>query len=118
MDAWDKAKEKLKSVHKKEVIDQIKTFLGERTARNEGIVTKFQAYLKASDETAKSETPPSPRWTAEAKQRLERAPIFVRGRAKKAIESYAAKDGVAEITVELIEQYMKNIPSFVRNKSQ
>ncbi len=118
MDAWDKAKEKLKSVHKKEVIDQIKTFLGERTARNEGIVTKFQAYLKASDERAKRETPPSLRWTAEAKQRLERAPIFVRGRAKKAIESYATKEGVAEITVELIEQYMKNIPSFVRNKSQ
>ncbi len=118
MDAWDKAKEKLKSVHKKEVIDQIKTFLGERTARNESIITKFQAYLKASDETAKIESPPSLRWTAEAKQRLERAPIFVRGRAKKAIESYAIKEGVAEITVELIEQYMKNSPSFVRNKSQ
>ena len=118
MDAWDKAKEKLKSAHKKEVIDQIKTFLGERTARNEGIVTKFQAYLKASDERAKKETPPSLRWTEEAKQRLERAPIFVRGRAKKAIESYATKEGVTEITVELIEQYMKNIPSFVRNKSQ
>ena len=118
MDAWDKAKEKLKSVHKKEVIDQIKTFLGERTMRNEGIITKFQAYLKTSDETAKIESPPLLRWTAEAKQRLERAPIFVRGRAKKAIESYAIKEGVAEITVELIEQYMKNIPSFVRNKSQ
>ncbi|HEY4481379.1 MAG TPA: PCP reductase family protein, partial [Candidatus Brocadiaceae bacterium] len=63
-------------------------------------------------------SPPSLRWTSEAKQRLERAPIFVRGRAKKAIESYATKEGVAEITVELIEQYMKNIPSFVRNKSQ
>ncbi|MBM2833977.1 MAG: nirJ 3 [Candidatus Brocadiaceae bacterium] len=118
MDAWDKAKEKLKNVHKKEVIEQIKTFLSERTARNEGIITKFQAYLKTSDETAKIESPPSLRWTAEAKQRLERAPIFVRGRAKKAIESYAIKEGVAEITVELIEQYMKNIPSFVRNKSQ
>ena len=117
MDAWDKAKEKLKSVHKKEVIDQIKTFLGERTARNEGIITKFQAYLKATRESVKTEIPSSPRWTEEAKQRLEKAPIFVRDRAKKAIESYATKEGVAEITGELIDQYMKNIPSFVRNKS-
>ena len=118
MDAWEKAKEKLKSAHKKEVIDQIKTFLGERTARNEGIITKFQAYLKASVETVKTESPPSPIWTEEAKQRLEKAPIFVRGRAKKSIESYANQKGVTVITGELIEQYMKNIPSFVRNKSQ
>ena len=117
MDAWDKAKEKLKSAHKKEVIDQIKTFLGKRTARNEGIITKFQAYLKASGETVKTEIPSSPGWTEEAKQCLEKAPIFVRGRAKKTIEAYAIKERVAEITVELIEQYMKNIPSFVRNKS-
>ena len=104
-------------MHKKEVIDQIKTFLGERTARNEGIITKFQAYLKATRESVKTEIPSSPRWTEEARQRLEKAPIFVRDRAKKAIESYATKEGVAEITGELIDQYMKNIPSFVRNKS-
>ena len=118
MDAWDKAKEKLKSAHKKEVIDQIKSFLGERTTRNEGIITKFQAYLKASGEAIKKESPPSLVWTDEAKQRLEKAPIFVRGRAKKSIEAHAIKEGVTEITVELIDQYMKNIPSFVRNKSQ
>jgi len=118
MDAWDKAKEKLKSAHKKEVIDQIKSFLGERTTRNEGIITKFQAYLKASDETLKTESTPPPIWTEEAKQRMERAPIFVRGRAKKSIESYANQKGIAVITGELINQYMKNIPSFVRNKSQ
>ncbi|MDO8142615.1 MAG: radical SAM protein [Candidatus Brocadiales bacterium] len=118
MDAWDKAKEKLKSAHKKEVIDQIKSFLGERTTRNEGIITKFQAYLKAAGEAIKKESPPSLVWTEEAKQRLEKAPIFVRGRAKKSIEAYAVKEGVTEITVELIDQYMKNIPSFVRNKSQ
>ena len=118
MDAWDKAKEKLKSAHKKEVIDQIKSFLGERTTRNEGIITKFQAYLKASGEAIKKESPPSLVWTEEAKQRLEKAPIFVRGRAKKSIEAYAVKEGVTEITGVLIDQYMKNIPSFVRNKSQ
>ena len=37
--------EKLKNVRKQEVIEKIKTFLGERTEKNEGIITKFQAYL-------------------------------------------------------------------------
>ncbi|MCF6157477.1 MAG: radical SAM protein [wastewater metagenome] len=115
MDAWDKAKEKLKSVHKKEVIDTIKKFLEERTHKKEGIITKFQAYLKTVNRTTQ-ETPLSPTWTEEASQRIERAPLFVRGRAKNAIEDFAVQNGIAEITIELIERYMKNIPSFVKNK--
>ncbi|MDE1889398.1 MAG: radical SAM protein [Planctomycetota bacterium] len=118
MDAWDKAKKKLKSAHKKEVIDKIKKFLGERTARNEGIITKFQSYLKTVDEPTKKTNTASPVWTEEARQRLEKAPIFVRSRAKKSIEDFAMREGIGEITSELINQYMKNIPSFVRNKSQ
>ena len=51
MEAWDKAKDKLKSAHKKEVIEEIKAFLGDRTSRNEGIITKFQAYLKSANMT-------------------------------------------------------------------
>ena len=116
MDAWDKAREKLKNARKKEVIDKIKAFLDERTVKNEGIITKFQAYLKTTDERVKKESSSTPVWTDEAKQRLEKAPIFVRGRAKKSIEDFAVQQGVAEITVELINQYMKNIPSFVKNK--
>ncbi len=116
MDAWDKAKEKLKNARKKEVIDNIKAFLDERTVRNEGIITKFQAYLNAVDKTSGNEESSSPVWTVEAEQRLAKAPIFVRGRAKKSIEEFAVKQGVAEITVELIDQYMKNIPSFVKDK--
>ncbi|NUN23574.1 MAG: PCP reductase family protein [Candidatus Jettenia caeni] len=116
MDAWDKAKEKLKSAHKKEVIDTIKAFLDERTIRNEGIITKFQAYLKDSGTTMQKEPPSSPIWTEEAKQRLEKAPIFIRGRAKKAIEGFAIRRGAAMITCEMIDQYMKDIPSFVKNK--
>lgn len=118
MDAWDKAKEKLKSVHKKEVIDQIKSFLGERLSRNEGIIAKFQAYLKEPGGSRKKESPVLPAWTEEAILRLEKAPMFVRGRAKKSIEGYALKEGVTEITCALIDQYMKNIPSFVKNKFQ
>lgn len=118
MDAWDKAKEKLKSVHKKEVIDNIKKFLEERTIRNDGIITKFQAYLNATDKTIRKETPSSPTWTDEARQRLERAPFFVRSKAKKSFEDFAVRQGITEITIELMDQYMKTIPSFVKNKFQ
>ncbi|MCF6154847.1 MAG: radical SAM protein [Candidatus Brocadia sp.] len=116
MDAWDKAKEKLKNARKKEVIDNIKAFLGERINKNDGIITKFQAYLKTAGKTGKKETPVTTVWAEEAKQRLEKAPIFVRGRAKKSIEDFAIQKGVTEITCELIDQYMENIPSFVRNR--
>lgn len=116
MDAWDKAKEKLKNARKKEVIGKIKAFLEERTTRNEGIITKFQAYLKGTQEAVKKEDPISPVWTEEAKQRLEKAPIFVRSRAKKSIEDFATQQGITEITCEIINRYMKNIPSFVKNK--
>lgn len=116
MDAWDKAKEKLKNARKKEVIDGIKAFLDERTVKNEGIITKFQAYLKTAGEEVEKEKTTAPVWTEEAKQRLERAPVFVRGRAKKSIEDFALQQGITEITAELINQYMKNIPSFVKNK--
>ncbi len=117
MDAWDKAREKLKNARKKEVIGKIKAFLEERTIRNEGIITKFQAYLKGTQEAVKKEDPISPVWTEEAKQRLEKAPIFVRSRAKKSIEDFATQQGITEITVEIINRYMKNIPSFVKNKA-
>jgi len=49
MEAWDKAKEKFKNTHKEEVIDTIKSFLDERTNKNEGIIAKFQSYLKDKD---------------------------------------------------------------------
>ncbi len=116
MDAWDKAKEKLKNARKKEVIDTIKTFLDERSVKNEGIITKFQAYLKTGGETAKKDVPATLVWTEEAKQRLEKAPTFVRERAKKSIEDFAIKEGITEITCGLIDHYMKNIPSFVKGK--
>ncbi|MGQ3683528.1 MAG: radical SAM protein [Candidatus Loosdrechtia sp.] len=118
MDAWDKAKEKLKSVRKKEVVDTIKKFLEERTIRNDGIIAKFQAYMKAADKTKEEKVSASPVWTSEAKKRLERAPVFVRNRAKKSLEDFAVQQGFTEITLELMDQYMKNIPSFVKKNFQ
>lgn len=43
-------------------------------------------------------------WTEEAHERIERVPSFVRGMVAKAIEVYAAQQGLEEITSNLIEE--------------
>ena len=45
MEAFDMAKTKIKSEKKKEVIDDIKTFLDDRADKNTEIITKFKKYL-------------------------------------------------------------------------
>ncbi len=45
IEAFDIAKLKLKSKKKKEVIDNIKGFLNDRTEKNTEIITKFKEYL-------------------------------------------------------------------------
>ena len=40
----------------------------------------------------------SPAWTADASQRLERVPSFVRGMVKKIYADYAKERGITEIT--------------------
>ena len=61
-------------------------------------------------------------WTAEAMQRLERVPAFVRGMVVKQVEEVALGDGRAEVTAEVMRQVREGIgnriamvPSFVRN---
>ena len=44
------------------------------------------------------------RWSAEAEQRLQRVPPFVRGMVRKRVEQLAHSQGVAEITAELFDQ--------------
>jgi len=44
-----------------------------------------------------------PRWTGEARERLERVPSFVRGMVKKIYSDYAAEHGIAEITPEVMD---------------
>jgi len=117
MEAWDEAKQKFTNSHKKEVVDKIKTFLNERTIKNDGIITKFQAYLK-NIPSGKKTSLTEPVWTEDARIRLERIPVFIRGKAKKSIEDFALKTGSKEITNELIDKHMKNIPSFIRKRSQ
>lgn len=43
-------------------------------------------------------------WTEEARQRVERIPVFVRGMVAKAIEAYAVSRGLTEITPGIVEE--------------
>jgi hypothetical protein len=52
IEAFDIAKLKLKSKKKKEVIDNIKGFLNDRTEKNTEIITKFKKYLSQEVNTS------------------------------------------------------------------
>jgi len=52
IEAFDMAKLKLKSKKKKEVIDNIKGFLNDRTEKNTEIITKFKKYLSQEVNTS------------------------------------------------------------------
>lgn len=52
-----------------------------------------------------------PVWSAEALERLERIPAFVRPMAKMGIESFAKDNGHAEITAEVMDAARGNFPA-------
>ena len=62
-------------------------------------------------------------WTAEAQQRLERIPSFVRGVVVKRIEDYARRQGVPVVTAKLLQEvrrampvdFSKRLPFFLRD---
>ncbi|MGH7675484.1 MAG: PCP reductase family protein [Gemmatimonadales bacterium] len=47
---------------------------------------------------------PSPLWSPDAQERLERVPNFVRGMVKKIYGDYAKEHGLAEITPEVMDR--------------
>ena len=55
--------------------------------------------------------PGSPVWSAEALERLERIPAFVRPMAKMGIESFAKDNGHDEITGEVMDAARGNFPA-------
>jgi hypothetical protein len=50
------------------------------------------------------------RWTSEAEARLSRIPSFVRGVVAGRLEDYARRQGVSEITVELMQEVRRAMP--------
>ncbi len=104
MKAFDKAKEKMKNVRKKEVLEKIESFLQKRTGKNKSIIQKFEKYFNELPSQNNGIS-----WTQEAKDRLAKAPPFVRPMAYKAIEDHAKKMGYKEITSEIIQEIMENL---------
>lgn len=66
---------------------------------------------EAFQETSETTEPNDPVWTAEALERLERIPAFVRPMAKMGIESFAKDNGHDEITGEIMDAARGNFPA-------
>lgn len=101
IEAFDKAKERLRDARKKDVIEVIKNFLSERTSKNEEILEKFNQYLEDDS--------PDIGWTKDAKEKMEKVPFFIRERAKKTIEKEAKRKGYRMITAEFLTEIFNEL---------
>jgi len=100
MAAFEVAKAKMRKLpHKVEVIEEIKAFLDARVKKNEMILAKFSRYLQMIPERGLP-------WTEEALARVQRAPAFVQGIARTAIEEEARRRKEPVVTPEAVEQVM------------
>jgi len=104
MDAFEVAKARMRKLPGKvRVIEEIKAFLSERTEKNEMILAKFRRYLEMIPERGLP-------WTEEALARIQRAPAFVQGLARAAVEGEARRRGEPVVTPEAVEQVMGLVP--------
>jgi radical SAM protein with 4Fe4S-binding SPASM domain len=53
---------------------------------------------------------PSLAWSAEARARVERIPSFVRGVVTKRVEDFARREGLAEVTPEILDRIRREMP--------
>jgi len=105
MGAIDKARDKMKSARKQEVLNLIESFLTSRKNVNDAILDKFEDYFQDLPSGSKGKLI----WTKSAEERLQKAPSFVRVMARQAIEDFANGKGVRKITPGLIKEAMKTI---------
>jgi len=76
----------------------------------EGGRCPFTSVISEAFEEKPEQGPTEPVWTAEALERLERIPSFVRPMAKMGIESFATDNGHTEITGEVMDAARGNFP--------
>ncbi|MBI2525755.1 MAG: PCP reductase family protein [Candidatus Rokubacteria bacterium] len=104
MAAFEVAKAKMRKLpHKVEVIGEIEAFLDTRVEKNEMILAKFRRYLQTIPERGLP-------WTEEALARVQRAPAFVQGIARTAIEEEARRRKEPVVTPEAVEHVMGLVP--------
>lgn len=100
MAAFEVAKAKMRKLpHKVEVIEEIKAFLDGRVEKNEMILAKFSRYLQMIPERGLP-------WTEEALALMQRAPAFVQGIARTAIEEETRRRKVPVVTPEAVERVL------------
>ncbi len=68
------------------------------------MVGKDDAFTDEPSAPHSHERPRGPRWSDDAKARLDRVPGFVRGMVKRIYQDYAADRGIAEITPEVMDR--------------
>jgi proto-chlorophyllide reductase subunit len=89
-----------------------------------------QMGLTSGSSTGTSTAAPAFTWTADAQEKLERLPSFVRPMVQSSIEAYARKQGLTTITLQVMddaktapdgmswspeaEKRLENIPDFIR----
>jgi len=66
--------------------------------------------LPAAPTTYGTAAQPTLTWSPEAKQRIERIPSFVRGVVTKRVETFAEREGIQEITPELLDRIRQEMP--------
>jgi light-independent protochlorophyllide reductase subunit B len=76
--------------------------LGHGTSRPEAPAPAPQQQAPAPEEVAAANLTGEPTWAPEAEQELRKVPFFVRGKARKNTEQYAADQGRAVIDVETL----------------
>lgn len=77
----------------------------------EGGKCPFTSVIAGAFAEEPKEEPAGPTWSAEALERLERIPSFVRPMAKMGIETFAKDNGHTEITAEVMDAARGNFPS-------
>ncbi len=60
---------------------------------------KYRQWAEGSAQVTREMT-----WTEEARERMERVPAIVQGMVVKAIEAYARKQGLTEITPRIVDE--------------
>lgn len=64
----------------------------------------------AAESTYGAEAEATLTWSPAARRRIERIPSFVRGVVMKRVETYAEREGIAEITPELLDRIRQEMP--------
>jgi hypothetical protein len=100
MDAFEEAQRRMRGIPRKaEVLEQIKEFLGHRTAKNVEIIDQFTRYLQ----TVSAKGLP---WAEEPSAAMDRVPRFVRELAKQTVEDRAKQRGDRVVTPEIVREIL------------